>query len=308
MAREIICTGGAVVDVLVRPLDQIPKPGHSTTAEQISLQIGGCGVNTAVLLARLGLNVSFWARLGADGLGRFLKSQLEEENVRPEIFIMDPSIPTKATLLVINSKGDRSLIRVPEGGNALSLKDLDQIDLTGVRHLHIGGCYSLRNLLGENLAALLRYAKEMSVSTSLDTVWTHDENWEAIFPALPFIDYFLPSLSEAQQITGLMQPREIAQSFTKAGAKTVVIKLGAQGTFVRWQGTEGLVPAFPVGQVIDTTGAGDAFCAGFLAGLMAGYGVPRAVEWGNAAGAITVTGLGATGALRSRAQLLEWLD
>ena len=175
MTREIICIGGAVVDILVRPLDQLPPVGQSVTVEQVNLQVGGCAVNTAILMARLGLKVSFWGRLGADTLGRFLKAQLEEEKVFPEVFILDPTIPTKAALVVVNSRGERSLIRTGEGGNALSLKDLDQIDLSGARHLHIGGCYSLRNLMGENLAALLRYAKEMGVGTSLDTVWTQDD-------------------------------------------------------------------------------------------------------------------------------------
>lgn len=307
MTREVICTGGAVVDILVRSLDQLPPAGQAVTVDQIALQIGGCGINTAVLLARLGLKVSFWGRLGADTLGRFLKSQLEEEMVHPEVFILDPTIPTKSAVVVVNTKGERSLIRSTDGGNALSLKDLDHIDLRGVRHLHIGGCYSLRNLMGENLAALLCYAREMGVTTSLDTVWTQDSNWQSIYPALRYVDYFLPSLEEARRITGEDKPRNMAQTLVAAGAKTVVIKLGGAGSYVHWQGSEGIVPAFPVGQVVDTTGAGDAFCAGFVSGILSGYGVPRAVEWGNAAGAITVTALGATGALRSRAQLLEWL-
>ncbi|WP_218081416.1 carbohydrate kinase family protein [Anthocerotibacter panamensis] len=312
MTREVICTGGAVVDVLVRPLEQLPKAGESATVEQILLQAGGCGVNTAILLARLGLKVGFWGRLGADSLGRFIKGQLEEEKVHPEVFICDPTIPTKAAMVVVNRKGERSLIRASEGGNALSLKDLDRIDLQGVRHLHIGGCYSLRNLLGENLAALLRYAQETGVRTSLDTVWTHDDNWQAVYPALPYVDYFLPSLVEAQQITGLEQPREIAHALLAAGAQTIVIKMGADGAFVQWQGTQGLVPAFAVGKkrslrVVDSTGAGDAFCAGFITALLSGYKVPTAVEWGNAAGAITITAIGATTALHSRAQLMEWL-
>ncbi len=308
MTQDIICTGGAVVDILVRSLDELPAPGQSVTVEQIFLQVGGCGVNTAILLARLGLNVSFWGRLGADSLGHFLKSQLVAERIDPEVFIFDPSMSTKTAVVVINRQGERSLIRSGETGNALSLKDLDQINLAGVRHLHIGGCYSLRNLMGENLAALLRYAQEMDVRTSVDTVWTQDQNWRAIYPALPYVDYFLPSLNEAQHITGHEHPRAIARDLVAAGAKNVIIKLGAEGTFVNWQGSEGVVPAFAVNPVVDTTGAGDAFCAGFLAGLAAGHGVPRAVEWGNAAGAITVTALGATTALRSRAQLLEWLD
>jgi len=248
--------------------------------------------------------------LGADSLGRFLKGQLEAEKVFPEVFIMDPTLVTKAALLIVNNQGERSLIRSREGGNALSLKDLDKIDLKGVRHLHIGGSYSLRNLLGENLAALLRYAKEMGLSTSLDTVWTHEDNWQSIFPALPQVDYFLPSLVEAQQITGRKQPRDIAQDLVKCGAKTIVIKLGQEGAYVHWQGSEGRVPAFDLGphrQVVDTTGAGDAFCAGFIAAILAGHRIQTAVEWGNAAGAVTVTALGATTALRSRTQLMEWL-
>lgn len=307
---SVVCTGAAVVDVLVRTPQLLPAPGESKIVEAISLAPGGCGINTAIGLARLGVDVSFWARLGADGAGDFLRSQLAGHGVGLDNWEQSPERTTKSTVVLVSESGERAFLRTSGGGNALSPSDFEQAEWSGIRHLHIGGCYSLRRLLGADLAHVLRLARTHGVTTSVDTVWSHDDNWDALLPALPWVDHLLPSLAEARQLTGEQDPEAICTWLQERGVNTVVIKLGVRGAFYSTAQSQEASPAFavPGGQVVDTTGAGDAFCAGYIAALQVGCPLPEAVRWANGWAAVAVSALGATAALRDREQLMDLLE
>ncbi len=299
----VICLGAAVMDLLIQPLESLPAPGQSARVETISLGIGGCAANTAVGLAHLGVPVGLWARVGRDLLGDLLKQQLLEAGVVPSLFLQDPALPTKTVALLVGPEGDRRLLRGPGPSNALTLADLQAVNFAELDWLHIGGLYSLRGLIGPDLGRLLAQARAAGVVTSLDTVWTHFDDWETLLPLLPHLDYVLPSLAEAQQIAGVESPEAILAFLAQQGARTVVLKLGDQGSVLGDRGQTIWVPACPVARVLDTTGAGDAFCAGFIAARWLGLAVEQAVHWGNACGALTVQVSGATGGISSRSQV-----
>jgi sugar/nucleoside kinase (ribokinase family) len=304
--KMVLCTGAGVIDVLIDCPDSLPQPGTSKTVNQIALSVGGCGANTAIGLARLGVAVNLWGRFGEDAAGNFLKSQLDLLGVGLQYWEQIQIVSTKTTVVLLSPGGDRSFLRTTGGGNAINKQDGLCVDWQNVAHLHIGGCYSLRSLLADDLAAVLKTAKSFGVITSVDTVWSSEGIWSLILPALPWIDHFLPSLSEARMITGLQEPPQICDWLQSCGAQTIAVKLGDQGTFLAQGKHHTHIPAFPQ-QVVDTTGAGDAFCAGYIAGLQAGKSVIEAVRWGNAWGAIAISAVGATTALHSRKQLFEKL-
>ncbi|MBC8121206.1 MAG: carbohydrate kinase family protein [Gemmatimonadaceae bacterium] len=307
---SVACTGAAVVDVLVRAPRTLPAPGESKIVDAISLAPGGCGINTAIGLARLGVDVSFWARLGADGAGDFLRNQLEGHRVRLDNWQQSPERTTKSAVVLVSESGERAFLRTSGGGNALSLDDFEHAEWSGIRHLHVGGCYSLRRLLDVDLAQALRLARAYGVTTSVDTVWSHDDNWDTLLPALPWVDHLLPSLAEARRLTGEQDPEAICAWLHGRGVTTVVVKLGARGAFFSTTQDRAASPAFavPGGRVVDTTGAGDAFCAGYIAALQVGRPLPEAVRWANAWAAIAVSALGATTALHDREQLMDRLE
>lgn len=304
--KMVLCTGAAVIDVLIDCPDSLPQPGTSKTVNQIALSVGGCGANTAIGLARLGVAVNLWGRFGEDAAGNFLKNQLNLLGVGLQYWEQIQTVSTKTTVVLLSPGGDRSFLRTTGGGNAINKQDSSLVDWQNVAHLHIGGCYSLRSLVADDLAAMLKTAKSFGVITSVDTVWSSEGIWSSILPALPWIDHFLPSLSEARMITGLQEPPQICDWLQSRGAQTIAVKLGDQGTFLAQGKQHTHIPAFPQ-QVVDTTGAGDAFCAGYIAGLQAGKSVSDAVRWGNAWGAIAISAVGATTALHSRKQLFEKL-
>ncbi len=305
--KAVLCTGAAVIDVLIDCPDSLPKPGTSTTVNQIALSVGGCGANTAIGLAKLGLAVNYWGRFGNDGAGDFLRNQLNAAGVALQYWEQTQTISTKTTVVLLSPGGDRSFLRTTGGGNGINKQDGARVHWQNIAHLHIGGCYSLRSLLAEDLAAVLKVAKSFGVITSVDTVWSSEGIWSSILPALPWIDHFLPSLSEARMITGMQEPPQICDWLREHGAQTIAIKLGDQGTFLALGDQQAYIPAFAQ-TVIDTTGAGDAFCAGYIAALQSGKSVIEAVRWGNAWGAVAISAVGATTALHRREQLFEKLN
>ncbi len=152
---------------------------------------------------------------------------------------------------------------------------------------------------GEPMARVMAKAQSLGKLTCLDTVWDATGKWmETLLPVLTYTDIFMPSLSEAQKLTGQTDEGAIANELMRCGVKTVVLKLGDRGCYFKAPGMEIRVPAFSV-NAIDGTGSGDAFDAGLLCGLAKGWDMATSARFANAVGALCVTGIGATAGVRS---------
>ena len=175
--------------------------------------------------------------------------------------------------------------------------------------LHFGGSLVLPGIDGEPTADLLRYAQTNGVMTFLDTVWDDTGSWMKLLkPSLPYVDYFIPSLPEAQAIVGLQEPQEVARALLEHGPGVVGLKMGPDGCLVMNRDGESIrYPAFDV-QVVDATGAGDAFAAGFIAGVWLGWPLEKTVRFASAVGALCVTGVGASGGVRSLQETLQFME
>src|SRR5262249_18353620 len=150
--------------------------------------------------------------------------------------------------------------------------DISAESLAGRKLVFVTGTMLMDSFDGEPTGALLADARAAGATTLLDTVYAETaspEEWRRrVWPALAVLDYFVPSFAEARALTGLEDPGAIAQALQAAGARNIVVKLGERGAVCRnADGRETLVPAYPVANVVDTTGAGDCWSAGFLVGL-----------------------------------------
>jgi sugar/nucleoside kinase (ribokinase family) len=185
--------------------------------------------------------------------------------------------------------------------------DFDLLD--GASILHVAGSLVLPGIDGEPTAELMRRARRAGVTTFLDTVWDDTGRWmQLLEPCLPETDYFIPSLPEAQAVTGLEEPRQVARALLDKGVGTVVLKMDAEGCLVMNRAGEELqLPAYEV-EVIDATGAGDAFAAGFIAGVWYGWPFEKTARFANAVGALCVTGMGASGGVRSLPETMEFME
>jgi sugar/nucleoside kinase (ribokinase family) len=174
--------------------------------------------------------------------------------------------------------------------------------------LHLAGVLLMPGFDGEPQAQVLAEAKAAGVTTCVDTAWDDTGRWmEAVGPLLEHTDLFLPSLMEAQQLTGRERPEEVASALLDAGAGLVGLKLGPDGSYVRSAEVELRTPAYPV-EVVDGSGAGDAFVAGFLYGHLHGWDLERTARFANALGGLATTAAGTTTAIRGYEQVLELLE
>jgi sugar/nucleoside kinase (ribokinase family) len=143
---------------------------------------------------------------------------------------------------------------------------------------------------------VLANARQMGITTMLDTAWDAKDRWlKLLEPCLYHLDYFMPSLEEAQMLSGKEKITDVADFFTYYGIANIILKLGAQGCYVKTAAAEFPVPAFPIKKVVSALGAGDAFVAGFIAGIISGYDLKKACHLANAVGAACVSAEGYAG-------------
>ena len=307
--KPIICIGILVADVVGRPLKAVPDPGRLVLVDEMSLHTGGCAINTATALARLGLPVEVVGKIGLDPFGDFVLNALMERGIGCRGIKRDKEAGTSATMVMVAPDGERRFVHYIGANAHLTLDDIDISMVDAGSILHIAGSLVMPGIDGQPTAELLRHARLAGVTTFLDTVWDDTGRWmDILAPCLPYIDYFVPSLPEGQALTGLDNPKDIASALLERGVRTVGLKMGVDGCLVMSSdGQANHLPAFQV-DVVDATGAGDAFAAGFIAGVWQGWPLEQTARFANAVGALCVTGLGATGGVRSLPETLTFLE
>ena len=302
---DILSLGIFVVDVIGRPIDRFPEKGKLELFDELEMHTGGCANNTGIALAKLGIDVGAMGKIGQDGFGDFVLRTLRENSVDTQGIVRDAKTNTSFTFVAVASDGERSLLHYMGANAALSEADLDLELVKQCKILHVAGSFVMPNFDGEPTANILRQAKDTGVTTSLDTVWDATGNWlKTLEPCLPYVDIFLPSIEEAKQLTGRDSPPDIAKFLMDYGIQTVGLKMGERGSYVRTAQDELYVPAYQV-DIVDATGAGDAYVAGFLAGTVMGWDLKRTSELASAAGAACVTAMGTTTGIRNLEETLE---
>ncbi|HEX9091960.1 MAG TPA: sugar kinase [Anaerolineales bacterium] len=307
--KPIICLGILVADIVGRPLRAVPDLGKLVLVDEMSLHTGGCATNTATALARLGMPVEVIGKVGLDSLGDFVLNALAERCIGTSGIMRDKQVGTSATMVMVAPNGERRFVHYIGANAHLTLEDIEYAMVEAGSILHVGGSLVLPGIDGQPTAELLHRARLAGVTTFLDTVWDDTGRWmEILAPCLPEVDYFVPSLSEGQALTGLDAPIEVARALLECGVKTVGLKMGEDGCLVlSGDGQVIRLPAFQV-EVVDATGAGDAFAAGFIAGVWHGWPMEKTARFANAVGALCVTGLGASGGVRSLSETLSFME
>ncbi len=305
---EVTCLGILVADVVGKPIDTYPERGRLNLVERMELHSGGCAANTGVSLAKIGVKTAVIGKVGNDGFGDFLVQVLKKHGIDTRGVKRDEKEATSATMVMVHSDGERSFLHYIGANAALRLEDVDMEIVRQSKVLHIAGALVMPGIDGEPTAELLRKAKEMGVVTSFDTVWNATSGWmNTIRPCLPYVDYMIPSIEEAKMLTGKEDPEEIAQVFLDHGVKVVGLKMGERGCYIRSQDARITIPRYQV-QAVDALGAGDAFAAGFLTGVVKGWDLEQTGRFANAVGALCVTALGATTGVRSLQETLEFMQ
>lgn len=306
---QIVCFGLLVADCVTATVDALPPRGTLEIVERVELHVGGCAANTAIALAKLGIAAAIIGGVGADGLGDFVRGAVAAAGVDTRGVKRFTGVPTAATAVCVHSDAERTFLHVPGANAVFCAADTDW----GVTHdaavFHIAGAQLMGALEAENgIAAVARAAKQRGMTVTLDTVMNpRSLGWNALKDALPFVDWMLPSEAEAEQLTGKRGAAAQARAFQAAGATSVAIKRGGDGCAVfPAGGAPFTVPCYPV-SAVDTLGAGDAWVAGFLLGLLRGFDTLQTARLANAVGAFAVQSFGATTGIRSEADTLAFI-
>jgi len=292
------------------------RPGPLEYAEGFTKRIAGAEINVATGLSRLGFDVHWASRLGADSMGRYLVRQMRGEGVNCDHVVLDAAQKTGFQFKGRVDGGGDPEIEYHRKGSAASLMqpaDIDEPWLRAARHLHATGVFAA--ISPTSLATArrtLQVAREAGSTISFDpnlrpTLWESEATMRREINALAAgADWVLPGLAEGRLLTGQHSPEGIAAFYRAQGAQLVAVKLGEQGAYYddARAGT-GYVPACPVDVVVDTVGAGDAFAVGVVSGLLDGLAVDQAVRRGCWLGARQVQVLGDSEGLPTRAELQE---
>lgn len=306
----ILCTGNLVQDTIVYPADRIPDRG-TQWVERIEQHMGGNCANSSYAIGILGGRVRSIAWIGDDGMGTQLRAKLESVGCDTSWLHVSRNFGTSASVALVRSDGSRGFLHQP-GASREAFCDFEQFtpeQVEGCSHYHLANPFALPNFRPRNALALAS-AKQYGLTTSLDTAWDSKGEWMQILePCLPLTDLLFANEDEIRMLTGHADPLQAVRSFRASGATTVVVKLGAEGSLTFPDGSEDpiVTPAFRVEHVVDTTGAGDCFAGGYLAGLQRGLDAAGAARLASAAGAMNVTALGGVTGLRDYEQTVAWM-
>jgi sugar/nucleoside kinase (ribokinase family) len=264
---------------------------------------GGCALNTASVLVKLGLGAAVVGKVGADHFGDVLTKLLDERGVQREGMLRDVGSRTSATVVLVDSAGERTFLHVPGASGTLGPDELDPNSLYAGRALHLAGALVMERLDGEPLARVAAEAQRRGILTSLDPVWDPTGRWSRLEPCLPYLDLALPSLAEGQALSGEVSPSRVAAWLRGRGVREVALTMGAEGCYASGEGFAGHVRA-PSIEAVDGTGAGDGFAAGVIYGRLAGWSLESSVRLGCAAGALATTAVGATEGVQTLAEVV----
>lgn len=305
----VTCVGIIVADVLAKSIDNYPNKGKLELVEQLELHLGGCASNAAVNLAKIGVKTSVIGKVGNDGFGSFVVNEIKNAGVITSGIKVSNKSLTSASVVFVHNNGERSFLHHLGANADFTLDDIDFSIVNQSKILFVAGALLMPMLDGIPTAELLKNTKEAGVITVMDTAWDSTGKWmKLIEPCLPHLEYFIPSFEEAEMISGKHVPEEIADVFLRYGVKNVVIKLGANGCLIKsCTGEKYLIEAFKVDKVVDTTGAGDSFAAGFISGLVHGWNLEMCGKFANAVGAHCVMEVGATSGIRKMDEILNFI-
>jgi sugar/nucleoside kinase (ribokinase family) len=295
---RVACVGTYIVDVLGRPVSELPRGQVSSRLEEIRMTPAGTAGGTSVDLARLGARVVAMGAIGRDHIGDFLVSALTAEGVDPSHLVPKDGVQTSATMLPIHPDGSRPAWHVPGANSTFTLHDVAWEALAACDAVHVGGLTALPGIDGEPAGQILRYARERGALTTADFLGVRGEApAELLAHCLPHVDIFMPNEGEALAATGESDVAAAAERLRSLGASTVIVKRGPDGCLVLDDDGARSLPALDV-PVIDTTGCGDAFCAGVIVARRAGWPIDEAARLGCITGSLNVRGLGSDAGAR----------
>ncbi|MET3963378.1 sugar/nucleoside kinase (ribokinase family) [Marmoricola sp. OAE513] len=289
MTQTIAVVGVHVLDTHVLRVESIPESSDGAVVDTIRMSAAGTAGGTGLVLSRLGADVHSIGALGDDPIASVLTSLLAADGIDVSRLVTKEGVQTSSSVIPVRPNGDRPAWHCIGANGTLTLEDIDLTSVPGLTHVHLGGPEFLG---GPAAGELLAAAKAAGCTTSVDILAPGDPDLLAwIEDCLPHTDYLLPNDEQVLGFTGETDLAAGARALVAKGAGCVAVTQGSKGAIVVTAEEEHEVPAFSI-EVVDTTGCGDAFSAGFLLARAEGLGLAESARLGCAAAAQVATGVG----------------
>jgi len=308
VAIDCLSAGILFADVACAPLPRMPRAGELVPVERVQLGMGGCAANAAVDLVKLGIKVGVSGCVGDDPFGTFLVDALNQGGVDTRGVHRIEGMGSAATMIVNVQGEDRRFISTAGANTRFTVEHIPADWVSQAKVFYVGGYLMMPGLETDSMVEMFRRARKAGARTVLDVVLFGGEHYqETLARILPETDVFLPNDDEAAIITGLKDPWQQADHFRQLGAETVVITLGSRGSVLASDRLRLRAGVYPV-NFVGGAGSGDAFDAGYIAGMLAGEDPAGCLRWGSALGASCVRAIGTTESVCNRQELDQFMQ
>ncbi len=300
----VVVMGSYVADVAFRTR-KLPAWGETYMGSEFKLGPGGKGSNQAVAAARAGAKVSFISKLGRDPFGDMARKTYREEGIDMAHLLETDSATGAAAIIIDAERGENAIIVVPGACFELVPEEVER-----ARELITGALVFVTQL--ELALPTVEYGLKLAHEAGVPTILNPAPGCKLPETIFPYCDYITPNESEAEVLTGIrvasLEDAEMAADALLArGVRNAVITLGAQGALVKNATLQRHIPAFFAGEVVETTGAGDAFNGGFAVALAEKKDVVEAARFGCAVAGISVTRPGTAPSMPFRKEIEDLL-
>ena len=304
MTHRIVVVGSSNTDMIVK-MPRIPAPGETILGGTFSMAAGGKGANQAVAAARAGGHAALVARVGEDLFGRKAIEGFVRDGIDVRGIVRDPEAPSGVALIFVSESGENSIAVAPGANGRLSPADIE-------RHKDVIASAGILVLQLETPIETVQAAVELASAHKVTVILNPAPAAPVPDAVLQHVDILTPNEHEAKVLTGIEVSDEEAAGraagiLMERKVGTVLITMGARGAFVASRGSREMVAGYSV-KAVDTTGAGDVFNGAFAVALAEGRQLRTAVNFANAAAALSVTKLGAQPSIPTRDEIENFLS
>lgn len=307
MRYDYSSIGFYTFDCLGWPFTAVPPGGGCYFIDELTLAVSGAAGTAAIAAAKMGLHTLAVGGVGNDLMGDWVLQRLRHFGVDTSTMQQIEGAKTSSSIVTTRADGTRPALHMKGATGDFYVDDEMMKQVIDARVVHIGGIGLMDRMDKGRNAELMKRAKAHGATTTLDIFAGSPDDLPAVAQVLPHIDYFIPSVEEAQALTGLTDMKDMARQFIDIGARCCIFTLGADGAYYHHSdGTVFKVPAFEIA-VKCTCGCGDAFNAGFAVGLCHGFDPETAVRFAQATSALNATGLGSQAGVESFEHTLNFM-
>ena len=305
--NKVGCAGIIVDDIFCPPLDKFPDEGQLVAVDEIVTRAGGCAANVAISLARQGVDVAVAGCVGDDPAGNLLVNTLEDQGVDTRGVHRISRYPTSRTVILLIKNQDRRFIHTFGANKGFTVEQIDREWVKQLKVFYLGGFFSLPGIEIAPFVDLLKTMRQQNVTTVIDVVVPHDfSDIDQLKSLLPYVDYFMPNTDEATILTGEADARGQIAKLLEFGTRMAIVTCGEEGTLAA-SGSDLWHSGIFASSVVDPSGAGDAFAAGVIKGILDQKEIPQLLSYGAAMASSCVRAVGTTDGVFQAGELKDFL-